>query len=141
MTIGIVQHWQILDHELIFQTDEGTIGLSFTSDDIFRLRFNRGETLLTEETFVIQNLLPAMDFNLIQSSHSLTMIIPSLRVDVSLDPLSIRIYQDSGKLILSTPTPGMVEFKGDESIVRFILEAEEKILRSWSGPNGSVKPS
>lgn len=134
MTIGIVQHWQILDHELIFQTDEGTIGLSFTSDDIFRLRFNRGKTLLSEETFVIQNLPPAMDFNLIQSSHSLTIITATLRVDLSLDPLSIRIYQDSGKLILSTPTPGMAEFKGDESIVRFILEAEEKIYGLGQDP-------
>ena len=133
MQLNQVTSWERNQRELILNTSEGVVGLSFPQADIFRLRFNHGKELESEQTFVVIDLPEADDFELSESTSSLVMRTSRLSVKISLDPLGVEAYQD-GRLLLSTPLPGGLELRGSQSIARFNLMDGERIYGLGQDP-------
>ncbi|MGQ9629314.1 MAG: TIM-barrel domain-containing protein [bacterium] len=138
MGLGNVTGWAKEGNELIIKTDRGVVGLSLVEDDILRLRFNRGDTVREEETFVVERIPPLKEIALVESHRELILRTPSIEVDVGLNPLAVRVYKRDGRKILATPAPGMGEFEGDRIIARFVLEPDERIYGLGQDPMANL---
>jgi alpha-glucosidase len=135
MDFGKVLAWTKEHHELVVKTEGGILGLSFVAEDILRLRFNPGEAFMSEETFVVVNLPPAVDFDLAASGTRLVLNTARVRVELRLDPLALAVYRDGVQTpLLASTAPGMAEIKGEESIARFVLAPDEKIYGLGQDP-------
>ncbi len=71
MKLNNIIGWSVNDHEFLAQTQEGILGLSFAGPDTFRLRFNRGEKLRSEETFVVLQSPEKLSFDVEEYSDLL----------------------------------------------------------------------
>jgi len=138
MSIGTYEFWTTLCNAIQIKTSEGVIELGFIEDDILRLRFNPGERIQEEETFVANpDTIYAGRFHIAETSNTLLVESKNLRVSVLLDPLSIRVLDCEGNAIFST-TENMGELTVKSTIVRITLDPDEKIYGLGQDPMANL---
>lgn len=124
--------------ELVVRTAAGTAGISFVRQDIVRLRFCPDDRLNDEETNVVQDKLGSEDFQWAEADGTLNLETGKVKVVLQLNPLSLALFRPGDRKILSTPLADMAELNPSASVLRFVLEPDEKIYGLGQDPMANL---
>lgn len=139
MSLGKIITKAINDNKVIIQTDKGLIFVYFIANDIIRIKFNKGEILKEEETFIVDSMpdLKKVNINIIENENEILLRSDSLSVIIETDHLMVKVKSLEGKLIFST-FDDMGEMEDKKSILRINLNVDEKIYGLGQDPMGSL---
>jgi alpha-glucosidase (family GH31 glycosyl hydrolase) len=126
--------WHIRNNEMILQLQDSVLGLSFCPTDMLRLRSSPDAEFHTEETFIVLDPPAAQPFQLTETADRIIMFTPSLSLEIDYSPFSLRLTNSGGKILLATPPSRMLELRDQTSILRFLLEPDERIYGLGQDP-------
>jgi alpha-glucosidase (family GH31 glycosyl hydrolase) len=134
MNLVNILGWEIRNQELLAKTQEGILGFSFTGPDTLRIRFDRGETLRSEETFVVIHPPEALSLGVEEHADLILVRNSVYCLEIRKKPFGWRLLSSAGRYLLGTPAPGAIEFCDNTSIARFLLEPDERIYGLGQDP-------
>ena len=133
MSLGEYSGWRRHGEEIEIGTDQGILGVSFTGDDIVRLRFNKGPALLTQETFVIDGTPGACELEVAEHDWGLILQRGSLLLKIKCDPLGL-VLERHGKRLLASAASGLGDLEDGKTAARFMLGPAERIYGLGQDP-------
>jgi alpha-glucosidase (family GH31 glycosyl hydrolase) len=134
MNLNNILGWEIKDHEFQAKTQGGILGFSFSGPDTLRLRFNPGQKLRVEETFVVMQSPEGMPFEVEEFPDQFLIRSGDLSIEIRKTPFSLRLLTSNGRFVLGMPVPESIEISDATSIARFSLEPEERIYGLGQDP-------
>ncbi len=134
-----VQGHSPTENGIILHLSEGAqLLLGFVAPDIVRVRLAPAGEFTDEETFVVERSdWPAVPVTLSEAEGgALALASTALRVEVSRQPLALRMYDPAGRLICATPDDeGVPALAWDEArrVFRLALTPKERIYGLGQG--------
>jgi alpha-glucosidase len=134
MSLFTTLEWETKDLEFLLKIQDGILGLSFTGPDTIRFRFDRGDSLRTEETFVVLKPPQKVPFTIEEFADQFLIRSGNLSVEIGKKPFGFRLRTSNGSLELGMAVPEAVEILGNTSTARFQLAHEERIYGLGQDP-------
>lgn len=139
MSLQKYDFWHKQNNGIRVKTSDSVLEIGFVETDIIRLKLNKSEIQSCEETFVVEkNPEYLSDYEVTETSHKLILKNDRLRVEIQLDPLSIKVLNEDGSAIVSTATAHMGEFSDNTTIIRFKLDKNERIYGLGQDPMANL---
>ncbi len=134
MNLSNVLRWEVQNHEFLVMIQEGILGLSFTGSDTVRFRFNRGENLRSEDTFIVVKAQEGRPFEVEDFTDRLFLRTPGLCVEIRKKPFGMQLLAATGRIVLGMAVPNAIDLLEKTSIARFKLEPDERIYGMGQDP-------
>lgn len=138
MHIGNVAAWDSKENVLLLTTESAIVSITMSEDDIIRVRFNKGTDLAQEDKYVVEKEILPRAYKLTEEANGLTLKTSKIELTINFSPLSLKVKNASGKMILETTLSDMADAEDSKSTLRFKLENDEKIYGLGQDPMGNV---
>ena len=140
MRLTNITHHDLKENELRLYFQGGAIGgISFAEDDILRIRFNSGDTLLEDCDRMVVEAVPApRPFRCVQEEGGLRLETGRATVIIRFFPAHILAYAADGRLVFSTKESAFGECEEHRSVLRISLGRDEEIHGLGQDPMGNV---
>ena len=140
MRLSKITSWEIQNNELVFKfQEEAAMGISFSQDDILRLRFNKGVKLLEDpDKMVVENVTACGSFRVTDEANGIKVKTDAVSLIVTFEPASIAVYTPDGRQIIKSAVSSFGEAEQDRTVLRLALTEEEKIFGLGQDPMGNI---
>jgi alpha-glucosidase len=140
MRLYDITNWSLQENEFVFHCGkDAVIGLSFAEKDIFRLRFNEGDTLMEDtDKIVVEHAAAINCFSAEEEMNGLKIITDAFCLLIGFKPLSFEARTKEGRILVRSKPSAFGEVNSAQATLRLSLTQKEKIFGLGQDPMANI---